>query len=346
MAFGVMDLGTCALGRAIDALGLPLDGGPPLRGRSIPLETGPPRPDERAAIEVPLWTGIRVIDGLLTIGRGARIGIFGAPGSGKSTLIESIVDNCVADAVVVALIGERGREAHRWIARRTRRLTVVCATSDRPAKERIRAMQVALAHADALPERGLHVVLFLDSLARVALAAREIAAAGGESCGRGGYPPSVFARLARITEVAGALAVGSITLVATILNDGDERDPVSEAARSFLDGHLSLSTRLMHAGRYPSVDVLGSTSRTMEAVTEPAHRRAAARVRRAIALLDRLEDARTFGITPVQPEELAAIAIEPKLEAFLRQDRCASPWQDTLSRLETIAAELEERVAD
>ena len=274
----------CAFGRALDATRAPLDGGPPLRGRRVSLELRSPRPNERTAIGEPLWTGIRVVDALLTIGRGARVGIFGAPGAGKTTLLESLVDGCAADAVVVALAGERGREAQHWIARRDERTTVVCATSDRPAYERVLAAHVAVAHAQALRERGLDVLLVLDSLARFAAASREIAVASGESAGRGGFPPSVFAELARLVEVAGAVRDGSITLIATVLSDGDDRDPVSEAARSVLDGHVALSVALAQAGWFPAVDVLGSTSRTMDMVASEPHLRDARRLRHTLSL--------------------------------------------------------------
>jgi ATP synthase in type III secretion protein N len=314
-------LGTCAFGRAIDAHGLPLDNRPPLRGRVVSVELRSPRPHERAPIVTPFWTGIRVIDGLLTIGRGARVGIFGAPGAGKTTLIESIVDGCGADAVVIALIGERGREAHQWIERCDDRTTIVCATSDRPANERLAAATVAVAHANALRERGLHVLLVVDSLARVAATMRELAVAAGESTGRAGYPPSVFAQLARLVEVAGALADGSITLIATVINDGDERDPVSEASRALLDGHIALSVRLAETGRFPAVAVPASVSRTMDAVAGDAHVRAALRVRRTIALLDRLDEVRALGIDPAGRGAAAAIAAELRLEDFLRQGR-------------------------
>jgi type III secretion protein N (ATPase) len=314
-------LGTCAFGRALDAAGAPLDGGPPLRGRRVSLELRSPRPNERTAIGEPLWTGVRVVDALLTIGRGARVGIFGAPGAGKTTLLESLVDGCVADAVVVALAGERGREAQHWIARCDERTTVVCATSDRPAHERVAAAHVAVAHAQALRERGLDVLLVLDSLARVAAASREIAVASGESAGRGGYPPSVFAELARLVEVAGAVSGGSITLIATVLSDGDDRDPVSEAARSLLDGHVALSVGLAQAGRFPSVDVLSSTSRTMEMVASEAHLRDARTLRHTLSLLDRIKDARSLGIEPVESSARAAVAIESQIESFLRQSR-------------------------
>ena len=339
-------LGTCALGRAIDSSGRSLDDGPPLSGRAVSVELRPPRPAQRAPVVAPLWTGVRVIDGLLTIGCGARIGVFGSPGSGKSTLLEAFVNGCAADAVVVALVGERGREAQQWIARLNERTTVVCATSDRPAAERLEAAVVAVAQARALRERGLSVLLVLDSLARVAAALREIAVALGESTGRGGYPPSVFAELARLVEVAGVLAKGSVTLIATVLNDGDDRDPVSEGARSLLDGHIALSTVLAQAGRFPAVDVLASTSRTMEMVADGAHLRAARAVRGAIAALERVKDARSLGIESEEPAVRAAVAAEDRFEDFLRQGaRCSDP-ETTLARLGALAGLVEAQGAD
>jgi ATP synthase in type III secretion protein N len=334
-------LGTCALGRAIDARGEPLDGGPALRGRRVALELRSPRPNERSPIAKPLWSGIRAIDGLLTIGRGARIGIFGGPGTGKSRLIESIVGGAAADAVIVALVGERGREAQRWVALCGPRTTVVCATSDCPALERIAAAHLAIVQAAALRQRGLDVLLVLDSLARVAAALRETGLAAGESAGRGGYPPSVFAELARMVEPAGVLRSGSVTLVATVLNDGDDRDPVSDAARSLLDGHVQLSMDLADAGRFPAIDVPASTSRTMEAVAAEPHLRAARVVRRALALLERIDDARALGVEPSDPYAQAVIASETRLEDFLRQgsDRCSNVVM--LERLIALAERLE-----
>jgi ATP synthase in type III secretion protein N len=337
-------LGTCALGRAIDGAGLPLDGGPNLRGRKVSLELRSPAPNERAPIASPLPTGIRVIDGLLTIGRGARVGIFGAPGAGKTTLVESIARFCTADVVVVALVGERGREAQRWIERRDCRTTVVCATSDRTPRERIAAAQVALAHAAALRERGLDVLLVLDSLARCGAGLRELAIAAGESAGRAGYPPSVFAALARLVEVPGAVAGGTVTLLATVINDGDDRDPMSEAARALLDGHIVLSARLAEAGRFPAVDVLASASRTMSAVVEETHALAAAKVRRIIAVLDRVADARTLGIESATRAARAEIAAEGRLETFLRQGLTASPYAATLAELKEVAALVDDGV--
>jgi len=346
MPLPLLALGTCALGRAIDSNGMPLDGGPPLQGRKVAVELRSPRPNERVPITAPLWTGLRVIDGMLTIGRGARIGIFGGAGTGKTTLIEAMAGGCAADAVIVALVGERGREAQGWIERRDDRTTVICATSDRSPHERLEAAQVAVTHAGALRERGLHVLLVVDSLARVAAALREIGVAAGQSTGRGGYPPSVFAEMARLVEVSGSTAHGSITLIATVINDGDDRDPVSEAARSMLDGHVVLSKRLAQAGRFPAVDVLASSSRTMEAVAGDRHRHDARRVRRALALLDRFEDARTLGIEPAGGAARAVIAAEKHIEAFLRQEGCASEHRSTLSRLANLAESLEVSDAD
>jgi type III secretion protein N (ATPase) len=334
-------LGTCALGRATDACGFPLDGLPPLRGPAGNVEPCVPPPNERSPVDRPLWTGVRAIDGLLTIGRGARIGIFGAPGAGKSTLIESIVSGCAADVVVVGLIGERGREAQRWLDRCDRRTIVVCATSDRPAAERVRAAYLALAQAGALRRRGLHVLLVLDSLARLAAAFREGAVAAGESTGRGGYPPSVFASLARVVESAGAVAGGSVTLFASVLSDGDERDPVSDAARSLLDGHIALSERLAGAAHYPAIDVLSSASRTMAEVVDGTHAAAASHVRRALAALERTADARALGIEAHDPETVAAVGAQARIEAFLRQPPQPASPRETLAMLAALADTLE-----
>ncbi len=337
-----LSLGTCAFGRVIDARGAALDGKPPLRGRCVTLELRAPPPNERAPVCVPLWTGVRAIDGLLTFGRGARIGIFGAPGAGKTTLLEAIARGCAADAIVVALVGERGREAQTWIERCDCRTTIVCATGDRPADERMSAAQVAVAHAAALCERGLHVLLVVDSLARFAAAVRELSVANGESVGRGGYPPSVFAKMAALLEVAGSFASGSITLVATVLNDGDERDPVSDAARSLLDGHVELAARLAQGGRFPAVDVAASASRTMDAVTHAGHAGAARAIRRAIVSLDRAAEARALGLEPSDPSTRAAIAIEDRLEAFLRQERLEpADWRATVREALALGALLQ-----
>ena len=332
-------LGMCALGTVLDAAGNVLHG-KRLDGPRVSLGVRPCLPHERTPIVQPFWTGVRAIDGLLTFGRGARIGVFGAPGCGKSTLIEEIVAGSVADAVVVALIGERGREARRWFDAVDARTTIVCATSDRSAAERVRAAAIAAAQAWALSRRGLHVVMLFDSLARFAAALRELAVSAGEPAGRGGYPASVFADVARLVETAGNFHCGSITLLASVLDDGDERDPVSDAARSLLDGHIALSSRLAAQGRFPAIDVLNSASRTMTAVVEPQHLRDAAAVRRALSLLERTEDARSLGIAPEGVLARSAVAAQERLEAFLFRGGATARSQDTLDELRELAAVL------
>ncbi|MBV9271563.1 MAG: hypothetical protein JO165_10730 [Candidatus Eremiobacteraeota bacterium] len=335
-------LGVTLLGRAINALGHSLDGRavcethvpiPPLRA---------PSPVERREISEPFWSGIRAIDALLTIGRGARIGVFAGPGLGKSTLLEMLVAHSTADAVVVGLAGERGREAEQWFSRVTPRTTIVCATSDRSAYERIHAAQFAMAQACGLREAGLHVLLVLDSLARYAAALREAAVGAGEPVGRGGYPARVFHELAGFVECAGATKNGSVTMIATVLSDGDERDPVSDAARSLLDGHIQLSPALAKAARFPAIDVPASVSRTMSHVITEAHRGDAERVRAALATLESCADVRDAGIMPVDPVALRAIAAEPDLDTFLRQGSERVTPGEALGELAALADTLEE----
>jgi type III secretion protein N (ATPase) len=338
-------LGTALLGRAIGAGGIILDGGEPLSGRRRPCSASVPAPGERVALAAPFWTGIRALDGPLTFGRGARIGIFGAPGAGKSTLLEDLVASSRADVTVVALIGERGREAERWLRRTGPRTSLICATSDRPAAERLEAAGLAFAQAHALRERGLHVLLVLDSLARVAAAARDVAVAQGEPVGRAGFPPSVVARQARLLECAGATATGSITLVATVLSEGAlEHDPIAEAARAALDGHVVLSGRLAAAGWFPAIDLPASASRTLSDVAGPAHRRAAGRLRAAVAALEEARDARSLGLDPGAGDALLAraIAAEGQIAAFLRQAGGAADPAQTLMQMTGIADSLDD----
>jgi type III secretion protein N (ATPase) len=338
-------LGTALLGRAVDAGGAVLDGGPSPYGRRRARSADVPAPRERVAVSEQFWTGIRALDGPLAFGRGARIGIFGSPGAGKSTLLEAIVAGSGADATVVALVGERGREAERWLRRIGPRTSVICATSDRPAAERLGAAELAFAQADALRSRGLHVLLVLDSLARVAAAARDLAVAQGEPVGRAGFPPSVTARQARLLECAGATAAGSITLVATVLSEGAlEHDPVAEAARAALDGHVVLSGRLAAAGWFPAIDLPASASRTLADVAPPAHRRAAARLRAAVAALEAARDARSLGLDPGSgdPALARAIAAERRIAGFLRQAEGAAGPAETLMLMTEIADSLDD----
>jgi FliI/YscN family ATPase len=336
-----LPLGAPLLGRAIDAAGNPLDGRSAPRGRPVAV-AGQAQPlAERRPCTQPFATGVRAIDGPLAFGRGARIGVFGAPGAGKSSLLDAIVRGAEADAVVVGLIGERGREAERRLAALDARTTIVCATGDRPPAERVRAAEVAFAQAGALRARGLEVLLVVDSLARICAAARETALAAGEPAGRGGYPPSVFALLAQLLERAGAAARGSVTLVATVLSDGpDEHDPVSEAARAALDGHLVLCTRLARAGRFPAIDLARSASRTLADAVSPEHLAAARALRAAVAALDESRDARALGITPSDPFLVRCAGLEEALERFLRQGPEPSKAGETLTEMLRLADSL------
>ena len=331
-------LGTPLLGRAIDAAGAPLDGlRAPLGHRRRATLAARPVGERRPCSEV-LWTGVRAIDGPLAIGRGARVGLFGAAGAGKSTLLDAVMRGAAVDAVVLALIGERGREAERRIAGIDARTSIVCATSDRAPAERVRAAELAFVQADALRARGLDVLLVVDSLARIAAAARELALAAGEPSGRAGYPPGAFALLARLLEGAGPAGDGSVTLVATVLSEGpDLHDPVCEAARATLDGHLVLSDRLAQAGRFPALDVPRSLSRTMAEVATPEHAAAARVLRAATAALEDSRDARSLGIASEDPFLARCVAHEAALEGFLRQGAEPTPAHETLTELRRLA---------
>jgi FliI/YscN family ATPase len=333
-------VGTALLGRAIAGDGTLLAGAPPGALRRWPLDAPAPAPSERRPVAESFWTGVRAIDGPLVIGRGARVGIFGPPGAGKSSLLEAIVAGSRADATVVALVGERGREAERWLRAVDERTTVVCATADRSAEERVRAAALAMAQAEALRERGLDVLLVLDSLARFAAAARDGAIARGEPLGRGGVPPSVVGTQARLLERAGCTRAGSVTLIATVLLDGPlEHDPVADAARAALDGHIVLSARLAAAGWFPAIDIPASASRTAADVAAPEHRRSAAALRAALAALDASRDARACGLAPERsdPALARALAAEPAIASFLQQDGVPADPAQTCARLAALA---------
>jgi len=284
-------------GRILNALGAPLDELPAPRVAEMwPLDGMVPHPMEREPIKEPLQTGLRVLDGMLTVGRGQRVGIFGGSGVGKSTLIGMMTRNTAADLTVVGLVGERGREVREFVEdslgeEGRKRSVVLVSTSDQSPLLRMRAAMAATAVAEFYAARGKHVLLVLDSLTRYAMAAREIGLAAGEPPASKGYTPSVFTRLAKLIERAGNFEHGSITAFYTVLMEGDDQqDPVVDAVRSFLDGHIVLSRELASAGHYPPVDVLDSLSRLMPAVTTPEHRERAGIARSLLAAYARSED--------------------------------------------------------
>lgn len=336
--------GTALMGRVIDATGRPLDGGPPARGGPLaPLLGRPVEPLERAPIERPLWTGVRAIDALATLGRGQRIGLIAGAGVGKSTLLGMIAREAAADAVVVALIGERGREVADFVTRtlppaRRARAVVVAAAADQPPVLRIRGALRAFAIAEAWRAQGLDVLLLFDSLTRVAHAQRELGLALGEPASARGYPPSALALIARLAERAGGCARsgGSVTAVLTVLADADDAtDPVVDAARAILDGHILLDRTLAERGIFPAIDPARSLSRAMADLAEPAHAAAARRVRRLFAALEANRDLIAMGAWKrgADPELDAAVDARPAIEALLRQ-----PADRSVAGTEAVAA--------
>ncbi len=338
-----IDVGDDLLGRVLNAEGYPLDGGPRLRVKeSWPLERAIPQPMDRVPIQTRLGTGLRAIDGLLTVGRGQRVGIFGGSGVGKSTLIGMMTRNTGADLTVVGLVGERGREVREFLEdslgeQGRKRSVVLVSTSDQSPLLRMRAAMAATSIAEFYAAQGKHVLLVLDSLTRYAMAAREIGLAAGEPPTARGYTPSVFRRLARLIERAGQYATGSITAFYTVLMEGDDlQDPLVDAARSFLDGHIVLSRAMASEGWYPPIEVLESISRLMPAVTTPEHRERATLIRQLLSSYARSEDLVRIGAykAGADPDLDRALGARQKLRAFLEQkpDERAS-FEETFSQM-------------
>jgi flagellum-specific ATP synthase len=329
-------------GRILDALGQPLDGQPRPRVREVwPLDGAAPSPMDREPIVQALQTGVRVVDGLLTVGRGQRVGIFGGSGVGKSTLIGMMTRNTAADVTVVGLVGERGREVREFVedalgVEGRRRSVVVVSTSDQSPLLRMRAALAATAVAEFHARRGSHVLLILDSLTRYAMAAREVGLAAGEPPASKGYTPSVFTRLAKLIERAGNFGTGSITAFYTVLMEGDDQqDPVVDAVRSFLDGHIVLSREMAGAGHYPPVDVLDSLSRLMPAVTTREHRARAALARGLMSAYAKNEDLLKVGAykAGMDAELDRAVAARGALLRF-----CAQASDERAGFAESVAA--------
>lgn len=344
-------VGKGLLGRVLDGFGQPIDGLGPIHAEAEQdLYTAPPGPLEREPISEPLVTGIRAIDSLLTCGKGQRVGIFGGSGVGKSTLLGAMSRQNSADVSVIALIGERNREVRDFLEHELgpqglSRSVVIVATSDRPAPLRIRAAFVALAISEYFRNEGANVLLVMDSVTRLAMAQREIGLAAGEPPSQKGYTPSVFNLLPRIFERAGRFRRGSITGFFTVLVEGDDfNEPICDAVRAILDGHIVLSRELGAAGHYPAIDILQSVSRLASRLADPDQKRAAVKIREAMSTYERAQDLINLGAyaSGSNPRLDAAVRSRPQLLEFLKQDASANaPIGETLARMQDLARMVE-----
>jgi flagellum-specific ATP synthase len=321
-------VGDALLGRVINGRGKYLDGLPPaILPRHVSLQSSPVSPMQRPRIDTPLATGVRAIDGLMTCGRGQRLGIFAGSGVGKSTLLGQIARSTDAEVNVVVLIGERGREVREFIERDLgpdglSKSVVVVATGDDPAVLRLRAAYLGTSIAEYFRDTGRDVLLVMDSVTRFALAQREIGLAAGEPPATRGYPPSVFSLLPRLLERSGRTNAGSITGFYTVLVEGDDpNEPISDAVRGILDGHIVLSRKLAQRGHYPAIDVLTSLSRLMSEVASAEHRQSAGFLRQLLAAHQQSEDLISIGAyqSGSSPDVDAAIRLQEPIRNFLRQ---------------------------
>jgi FliI/YscN family ATPase len=346
-----VEVGPGLLGRVIDGFGKPMDGGPRLEAATAySLHGEATNPLAREHITQPLVTGIRAIDSLLPCGKGQRVGIFGGSGVGKSTLLGCMSRHNSADVTVIGMIGERNREVRGFLENELgpegrKRSVVVCATSERPAPLRVRACFVALAVAEYFRDQGASVLLVMDSVTRLAMAQREIGLAAGEPPSQKGYTPSVFNLLPKILERAGNFRKGSITGFFTVLVEGDDfNEPICDAVRAILDGHIVLSRQLAAQGHYPAIDILHSVSRLTSAIATPRQKEAAGKLRQTLAAYRDAEDLIQLGayVAGSNPELDASIRLRPDLIEFLRQDHTAkAPIVETLSRMDALARSLE-----
>jgi ATP synthase in type III secretion protein N len=333
------------LGRVLDGVGMPIDGGATITGEAWAVDRPAPNALARPPISTHLATGVRAIDTLLTLGRGQRVGLFAAAGVGKSTLLAQIARGTEADVIVLCLVGERGRELAELLdnelAPARAKTVVVCATSDAPPLVRLRAVHTATAIAEWFRDRrGANVLLLVDSLTRVARAQREVGLSAGEPVARHGYPPSVFALLPRLIERTGATKDGAITALYTVLVAGNDMDePIADEVRGLVDGHIVLDRRLAQRGHFPPIDVVGSVSRLMPRLVGPDHAKAAARVRERLAIYEEHRDLITLGAYQSGRDRKLddAVAAYPRIEALLRQGREeTADWDTSNSRLLTI----------
>lgn len=316
------------LGKTLDGLGRPVDGSRLEVTARYPVEAAPPAPLQREIIDEVLPLGVKAVDGLLTVGKGQRIGIFAGSGVGKSTLMGMIARNTTAEINVIALIGERGREVREFIERDLgpegmARSVVVVSTSDKPALERNKAAKTATAIAEYFRDQGKDVLLMMDSLTRFSMAQREIGLASGEPPVSRGYPPSVYAEMPKLLERAGRSDKGSITGLYTVLVDGDDfNEPITDTARSILDGHIMLNRKLAHKNHYPAIDILQSISRCMSSIATREHKAMAGKLKNVLATYQEAEDLINIGAYKAgsNPDIDYAISKIGQVNDFLMQD--------------------------
>ncbi|MGV8978416.1 MAG: FliI/YscN family ATPase [Cellulomonas sp.] len=336
-------VGPGLLGRVLDGLGRPIDGKGPLRDVvHVPITGHAPHPLERTRVDLPLELGVRVLDTLVSVGRGQRIGLFAGSGVGKSSLLSMVARGTDAEVSVIALVGERGREVRDFLEddlgpEGLARSVVVVATSDEPPLVRLRSAFVATRIAEYLRDGGADVVLMMDSLTRVAMAQREIGLSVGEPPATRGYPPSTFALLAQLLERAGTGARGSVTGIYTVLVDGDDQnEPIADAARSILDGHVVLDRKLAVSGHFPSVDALGSISRVATRIISREQRDLTIQLRRVMAARRQAQDLLDVGayVAGSNPLVDAAVTHSRAIDAFLQQQMDErAPLADSWARL-------------
>lgn len=339
-------VGPQLLGRVVDALGRPLDDRPLRLADRVPLHPPALNPMQRESVMTPLPTGVRAIDGLLTCGRGQRLGLFGGSGVGKSTLLGMMTRGTAADVIVMALVGERGREVRSFIDHDLgpaglERSVVVVSTSDHPPLLRMRAAYTATSIAEYFRDQGKHVLLLMDSVTRFAMAQREVGLAAGEPPTTKGYPPSVFAALPSLLERAGGVRErGSITALYTVLVDGDDHnEPIADAVRSILDGHIVLSRELAQRHHYPPIDILQSVSRTMPDVVDVSHRQLAGTFRDWMAAIRDSEDLVNVGayVEGSSPRIDQARSKQAGISGFLCQEADAlSGFADTVEAMRAL----------
>ena len=345
-----VNVGEELVGRVLDGLGNPIDGlGPIKSNKYYPVSNTPPSPLDRKVIKDPLSIGVRAIDGLLTCGKGQRVGIFAGSGVGKSTLMGMISRNSTADINVIGLIGERGREVNEFIQNDLgeeglKKSVLVVVTSDQPALIRVKGAMVTTAIAEYFRDKGLNVMLLMDSLTRFAMAQREIGLAIGEPPVTRGYTPSVFATMPRLLERTGASDKGTITGLYTVLVDGDDlTEPVTDTVRGILGGHIVLSRKLANANHYPAIDVLASISRVMPNISSKEHLKAANTIKDIMAVYKEAEDLINIGAYKRGSNKKIDIAIDlmEDIEGFLKQETYkVSTFEETLYAMNEIISEI------